>query len=356
MGFVPAGSIAIAVAVGLAAIVTSTFIYLRLDLNETSPETAADQNSPRPPAGAEQTPFDPAVLEEPSFDLVRVTPDGSGLIAGRAVPGARVRLRSGNLALAEAKVGPSGRFAAIFQAEPGEEAQVLELEAQAGDGGVIRSEERILLFPALPRAEESADAMWSEAAGKSMPAPSFEPALAATAVLAPGEPMEVIPALEPSAAGETLNLASIEYGRDGSVRVAGSAPAGSRLRLYVDGNHVIDRLTEAGGRWEASLEGLKERTYRIRVDALGENGDVTGRIETPFQRTFPPPGGDATVTVQPGNNLWTIARTHYGSGLRYTQIFTANSDLIDNPDLIYPGQIFALPEANDQGGGRQSRP
>ena len=49
------------------------------------------------------------------------------------------------------------------------------------------------------------------------------------------------------------------------------------------------------------------------------------------------------MTVQPGNNLWTLAREHYGSGVMYTQIFTANLELIRDPDLIYPGQIFRIP-------------
>ena len=52
------------------------------------------------------------------------------------------------------------------------------------------------------------------------------------------------------------------------------------------------------------------------------------------------------MTVQPGNNLWTLARLHYGSGVLYTQILTANRDLIRDPDLIYPGQIFAMPETD----------
>ena len=55
--------------------------------------------------------------------------------------------------------------------------------------------------------------------------------------------------------------------------------------------------------------------------------------------------------MQPGHNLWTLAREHYGSGVLYTQIFTANRDLIRDPDLIYPGQIFAMPA---RGRGRLS--
>lgn len=49
------------------------------------------------------------------------------------------------------------------------------------------------------------------------------------------------------------------------------------------------------------------------------------------------------VIIRRGDNLWTIARRVYGEGIRYTQIFEANTDQIRNPDLIYPGQVFDLP-------------
>ena len=48
--------------------------------------------------------------------------------------------------------------------------------------------------------------------------------------------------------------------------------------------------------------------------------------------------------IRSGDNLWTIARRVYGSGYRYTQIYGANRDQIRDPDLIYPGQVFELPE------------
>jgi nucleoid-associated protein YgaU len=40
-----------------------------------------------------------------------------------------------------------------------------------------------------------------------------------------------------------------------------------------------------------------------------------------------------------------LARERYGSGVMYTQIFTANREQIRNPDLIYPGQIFNVPDS-----------
>jgi nucleoid-associated protein YgaU len=52
-----------------------------------------------------------------------------------------------------------------------------------------------------------------------------------------------------------------------------------------------------------------------------------------------------TVTVQPGFTLWQIASERLGAGPRYVQVFEANKDQIRDPDLIYPGQVFTIPEA-----------
>ena len=49
------------------------------------------------------------------------------------------------------------------------------------------------------------------------------------------------------------------------------------------------------------------------------------------------------VTVQPGNTLWAIARDNYGEGILYVRLFDANRDRIRDPDLIYPGQVFSVP-------------
>ena len=49
------------------------------------------------------------------------------------------------------------------------------------------------------------------------------------------------------------------------------------------------------------------------------------------------------VTVQPGFTLWRIARENYGRGILYVQVFEANRDKIRNPNLIYPGQVFTVP-------------
>jgi len=50
-----------------------------------------------------------------------------------------------------------------------------------------------------------------------------------------------------------------------------------------------------------------------------------------------------TYTVVKGDCLWNIAAKQLGSGSRYTEIASLNSDIIKNPNLIYPGQVLKLP-------------
>jgi nucleoid-associated protein YgaU len=87
--------------------------------------------------------------------------------------------------------------------------------------------------------------------------------------------------------------------------------------------------------------------HQLRVDQVTGEGKVVTRVESPFDRAAPDATAAAssatTVVVQPGNSLWRIARRNYGSGWDFTVIYDANREQIRNPDLIYPGQVFALP-------------
>jgi len=47
--------------------------------------------------------------------------------------------------------------------------------------------------------------------------------------------------------------------------------------------------------------------------------------------------------IQKGDSLWKIAKTFYGDGNKYTEIFEANREVIKDPDLIFPGQKIRIP-------------
>lgn len=50
-----------------------------------------------------------------------------------------------------------------------------------------------------------------------------------------------------------------------------------------------------------------------------------------------------TYTVAPGDCLWNIAKRHLGDGNRWREIHNLNRGKVSNPNLIYPGQVLAMP-------------
>jgi nucleoid-associated protein YgaU len=147
----------------------------------------------------------------------------------------------------------------------------------------------------------------------------------------------------------TLVLETIDYDQDGMAIIAGRAPTGSRLVVYLD-NQALDAITASDvGRWRLRVEiPISPGLHSLRVDQVDAGGTVIARVETPFSRAEAAviAASDARVIVQPGNSLWRIARRTYGEGLLYTVIYESNRDQIVDPDLIYPGQIFELPQSN----------
>ena len=47
--------------------------------------------------------------------------------------------------------------------------------------------------------------------------------------------------------------------------------------------------------------------------------------------------------VKSGESLSKISKHYYGDPMKYNAIFEANRNILDNPDLIKPGQVLVIP-------------
>ena len=148
---------------------------------------------------------------------------------------------------------------------------------------------------------------------------------------------------------------SINYSKDGDIAVTGRGSPDAIVRFYLDNSPVASTAVDQTGYWSADLSDVEAGVYTLRLDQLDQSGKVSSRIESPFKREdrsvladqmkdIASPARINVITVQPGNTLWAISRERYGRGILYVQVFDANKDKIRNPDLIYPGQIFDLPD------------
>lgn len=353
-----------------------------------SPTAEATRPDPSAPSTS-------AMMIPPRFDVVRVGARGSAVVAGRAAPGAEVILLADNgRELGRARADRRGEFV-ILPAEalpPG--AMELSLRARLGDQEMAGPDTVVLIVPdtapqiaeaprPAPTTEPSASAQAQAAErpaqqAQTAPAPAERPAQQAQAapaapadrpaqaqapaptgplaVLIPGRSEAAAPRLlqvpepaPPTGTAPRLGIDSVEYDQSGSMRFAGGATPGARLRLYVDDQHIGEAVADALGRWVFQPESQPSiGRHRLRVDQLSPtDGRVLARAEVPFQREELPAEAFAEqrIVVQPGNNLWRIARATYGRGIRFTVIYQANKEQIADPNKIYPGQVFTLPIA-----------
>ena len=151
-----------------------------------------------------------------------------------------------------------------------------------------------------------------------------------------------------------VEIDTISYSEEGDVLLSGRAQSqATSVRVYLDNTVITTLDVDTTGRWRGDLPDVDTGVYTLRVDEVDVEGNVTSRVETPFKREAPEVldaaagNGDAPVkaiTVQTGATLWAIARDRYGDGMLFVRVFEANADSIKDPDLIYPGQVFDLPD------------
>ncbi|HYU12319.1 MAG TPA: LysM peptidoglycan-binding domain-containing protein [Stellaceae bacterium] len=270
----------------------------------------------------------PAPLDRPpSFDIVKVDPSGQAVIAGRAAPGARVRVLDGDTPIGEATADARGEWVVVPKAPltPGERQLIIEATGRV-TGAARRSDDVVALSVAPP-----------DRKGASL------------AVLLPGDPDQpprVLQRPDATAAAGGLSLDTAGFDASGRLLLSGRAGPGAHLSLYAGNQPLGKAIADAAGKWSAvAPHPQSSGPLDLRIDQLNADGTVAHRIAQAFA---PPPtsaeGGRYRYLVKRGNTLWWIARQTYGEGVRYTAIYAVNRDNIRDPNLIYPGQLFKLPQ------------
>ena len=298
--------------------------------------------------GAEEagTVTEPGAPIAPSFDVVRVERSGDTVLAGRAEPNSKVTILDNGKPIGTVTADGKGEWVFLPESPLAPGSRELSLESENANGLKVPSEDVVVMLVPEPKASQTAS---SDAGSDSAEQAAEQP----LAVLQPreggGSEVLQVPKGEGIVEGD-LVLEAVDYGDDGEITVSGRAMPGSTVRLYLDNELVGEATPGEDGRWSYRLaESVPYGVYQLRADQVDASGAVQARVETPFSRVefaraeLP---DERFVIVQPGNSLWRIARSTLGEGVQYTVIYAANADQIRDPNLIYPGQIFAVPQTN----------
>ena len=341
-------------------------------MQQTHPADTATEAKPAETATADAKPAEPATNNPasawtvPGFDVLRVEPDGSTVIAGRAQPNTKLEIVNGETVVATADVGTTGDFAAIFDKPLPAGDYQLTLRSVGEDGASKSSEEvatisvpkdkagellamvskpgeasRIITTPQTetaaadtkPADTASQPAPDASATAGDAPADTTKPAVAQSDAANPAATADSADAAATSQtpAGQTDSAATPAMpAADGNVAVAvsaveiegrkifvaGNAKPGALVRIYADDVLVGEMKADEQGRFvvDGTID-LPVGNHTIRADMMSADGSkVDLRAAVPFDR----PAGDQVAAVAQANAQGSVVPFDGGSfdGLR----------------------------------------
>lgn len=285
------------------------------------------------------------------IDVVRIGPDGSAVFAGKGSPYAGVMIFEKDKVLAQTSVSADGEWVAVAEQplSPGKHLIIAEMTTAVGQ--VFRADQAIIvelessgqntplvaLVPMTEKAEveliQTPESLTIGAQTAQQVAETGDLSLELKAVLV--EPPD-------------LSLLTLTWVDQDNLFIKGMSSGGAAVRgLLNDRAFSADHDSDSGD-WTATirLDGLSGKAGRLVSHLLNTDNEIIVSRQLDFKLDQLDIGRDGSemIIIEKGDMLWRIAYRTYGDGIRYLDIVKRNQNLIADPDLIYPAQIFALPE------------
>jgi nucleoid-associated protein YgaU len=329
------------------------------------------QSLPAPAQPAAAPAAGPAVMVE------AVEIEGSMVfVAGSTEPGRRVRVYANSILLGDAVTSPQGRFLVEAMRDLPVGDYVIRVDVLDADGATVVARaavpferepgETIAAVAPAPEIGIAGDtAAATQPAGEAPPANPPAPLAAAgvpaadaqsLAKAAPSSATLAAPALpEAPAAGNVPERAAPSPETPSTPSMGLSAAAGAPAdRALEPALHptVAEAPPTASAGDSGALPGAAVMPAAPGVDIAAASPAATdapapaGALEVTAPKLQ---SVNSAVIIRRGDSLWRISRRVYGRGTRYSTIYLANQAQIRDPDRIWPGQVFKVPDRSKEG-------
>lgn len=349
----------------LAVVAVSLYFY------ETSPEIADAPPTPavnvqveQPTSEVDEAPAASSVSEEVApiksaevvqpndaigINLARIQPDGSAVIAGNAPAGSTINLMEDGKIIGTTKASDAGEWVIIPDGLLAEGAHLLSVEIILPDGTkivgsmalaveIIAGGQDVPLVALVPYTEAATETATILQAPSELEATEVENIAKTDANNTETAPSAIMV--------PRLTIRSIQAISAGEMSLSGNAEAGVEVVLSVNGGKAVTATPDEKNMYAANLAiDPNAEKLKLRGRLNDENGVQVATVSLNLTRSQldQSAGGNALIVVQKGDALWRIAYKTYGQGIRYVDIYRQNKSSINDPDLIYPDQIFVVP-------------
>ena len=273
------------------------------------------------------------------LEVIRVRPDGSLVIAGKGLPNSKVEIISGSKVIAVTTSDKIGDFVAVpeKQLESGE--YFLSFRQTTKDKKVIIANKSVAIKVTGAKNDIPIVAI-IDSEGK----------LGAKVIQAPGlDDNKEISKEEKNIIEDQRDpyiaiLAITHDTKVGQLVLSGRAHNGVQINAGFTGKETSSTKI-INDEWSLSIPGkLIAGKQKVFAVLLGKDGKVLSENSIIISgKIIQNANGKTFVVVQKGDALWNIAYQRLGVGNRYIDIVNLNKNKIINPDLIFPKQLFIIP-------------
>jgi nucleoid-associated protein YgaU len=294
-----------------------------------------------------------------TIDLARVKPDGAAVFAGAAAPNLKIRIFEGNILLGETIANANGEWVIMLEKSLTAGQHLISVAMERSDGTAEMADRSLAVeiyqdsetkplvallpetateLPVLIQSPDDVDTAKSSAAASD--AAMADAAMPETAEATPAKPQarSQIAVLAPSA---------IVWRDESRILISGTSRGGVRVTVNDAKGQFGEALVLADGAWQVagSLD-MGIVVNHLRFTLFDVANQTIARYDLPIKARDLAKGQDGSplVVVNKGDMLWRIAYHQLGEGVKYVDIVRRNKQDIPNPDLIYPKQIFAVPQ------------
>ena len=305
-----------------------------------------------------------------TIDLARVKPDGAAVFAGTAAPNAKIRIFEGDILLGETIANANGEWVIVLEKSLAAGQHLISVAMERSDGTtemadrslaveIYQDTETKPLVALLPETATEVPVLIQspDDVDKAKPAATASEAIVADAAKADAHARkaEAAPAKPQAksqiAASQIAALApSAIVWRDASrILISGTSRGGVRVTVNDAKGQFGEALVLADGAWQVagSLD-MDIAVNQLRFALFDDANQIIARYDLPVKARDLAKGQDGSplVVVNKGDMLWRIAYHQLGEGVKYVDIVRRNKQDIADPDLIYPKQIFAVPQSS----------
>ena len=276
------------------------------------------------------------------LEVIRVRPDGSLVIAGKGLPNSKVEIISGSTVIATTTSDKIGEFVAVPEKQLKSGEHLLAFRQITKNGNITIANEAVAIN--VTGTNDIPIVAIIDSEGK----------LGARVIQAPGliESKIANNVNEQKKSTKKINpiisiLAFTYDAKVGQLILSGTAYGGIQINAGFSGKETSSTKI-LNNKWSLTIPGkLISGKQKVSAVLLGKDGKILNKNSVNISgKSIQNANGKTFIIVQKGDALWNIAFNRLGLGQRYIDIVDLNKEIITNPDLIYPKQLFVIPSQN----------